>query len=855
LTRNLDFSDDYRDLFEHSLDCICLHTLDGRLISVNPAFVRSAGARSAQDLVGTSIRALLARDTDDLWDEYITEVLNDGRAEGKMNVRTRSGEERLFEYRNTLRVRGGEMVIRGVARDVTASVLVYRRLRASEDRFRVLFEANLAGVAITSSSTGRVVDINDAGLRMLGCASREQCLAMDAADFYADPKERDQVMAQLRDAGSATAEIRVRRCDGSVISVMLTGSLIDCDENGDFLTLSTIVDISDRKAIEEEMRVKLRESERDYRALFDHAYDPIIVLDPEDEHVLDANNAACSTLGVTRDDLLTRSMREFSVTAPSADPRVDVVLGAGGKFVEFQTLQRRVDGTMMEIDVSAAAIRYAGHPAILSINRDVTEKRRIESERQRAHSLLRTTLETTADGILVIDRNRQALIWNARYLELWRFDPERAIPDELPDDIEDRVHEQIADPDAYDALVKKRASAPLLVSSDLVSMRDGRILERVARPLIIDSNYAGQVISFRDVTERELRAQHERDDRATLSRIAREWTMTFDAVPHPIVVLDSSLVIRRANRVFGTLAGVPVEELIGRTFESLGNGDPWFTLGVLCSADESLSLQISVGTPRRVWDLSMTIGSDAERPDGWRVVILRDVTAMYELQESLRRSETMSAIGSLIAGVSHQIRNPLFCISSTLDAFEARVGKDDQYQQLIAGLREDAERLRLLTNDLLEYGHPRELSLVPASLAAIIRLAVQSCAKMTAAAGVSIVVDANCDTVFSVDPGWMRQALENLIENAVQHSPARSTITVTLRDDLRFGRRIAILAVEDEGPGFVTADLPRVFEPFYTRRTRGTGLGLSIVQKIVEQHGGTVSAMNGQRGARVEIVL
>jgi len=107
-----------------------------------------------------------------------------------------------------------------------------------------------------------------------------------------------------------------------------------------------------------------------------------------------------------------------------------------------------------------------------------------------------------------------------------------------------------------------------------------------------------------------------------------------------------------------------------------------------------------------------------------------------------------------------------------------------------------------------------------------------------------------------MDRARLLAALRNLVENAVHHAPAGSTVTVEAVDVEEDGRRGVACSVLDEGPGFRDEDLPYVFAPFFTRRRGGTGLGLSIVQRIVEQHGGEVRAgSRPEGGAAVTVVL
>jgi signal transduction histidine kinase len=232
---------------------------------------------------------------------------------------------------------------------------------------------------------------------------------------------------------------------------------------------------------------------------------------------------------------------------------------------------------------------------------------------------------------------------------------------------------------------------------------------------------------------------------------------------------------------------------------------------------------------------------------------LRAEIEKERLQESLRRSETMSAMGSLVAGVAHEVRNPLFAISSTLDALEARLGSGgDATRPHLDVLREEVGRLSRLMRDLLRYGTPPGGAHVPDSIAGAIAEAIQVCSTLARDAGVAVESHAgDADVSFPMDRVAMVQVFRNLLENAIQHSPPGGVVTVdTAVTRCAAGGRLECV-VTDGGAGFREDEIARVFEPFFSRRRGGTGLGLSIVQRIVEEHGGQVRAANGRAGGAV----
>ncbi len=240
--------------------------------------------------------------------------------------------------------------------------------------------------------------------------------------------------------------------------------------------------------------------------------------------------------------------------------------------------------------------------------------------------------------------------------------------------------------------------------------------------------------------------------------------------------------------------------------------------------------------------------------DGRIVAIARDLRSRIRMEEELRRSQTLSAMGSLVAGVAHEVRNPLFGISATLDALEAHVeqGSDpSELPQYFGVLREQLARLTGLMQELLDYGRPAAIDPHLGSIEPAVTLAVGACKGLAAQAGVTLKVDLPADLpLLRLDRGRMGQALINLLENAIQHSSPGGSVTVSANGSGGLPGESAVveITVRDEGPGIAADDLPNLFVPFYSRRPGGTGLGLSIVQRIVVEHGGIASASNHPDG-------
>jgi len=236
------------------------------------------------------------------------------------------------------------------------------------------------------------------------------------------------------------------------------------------------------------------------------------------------------------------------------------------------------------------------------------------------------------------------------------------------------------------------------------------------------------------------------------------------------------------------------------------------------------------------------------------IMVGRDITQRKAMEEALRQSERMSTIGALVAGVAHEVRNPLFGIAATLDAFEAEFGTSDATDEYMTTLRNDVSRLTRLMNDLLEYGRPQAIAPHMQSIEPVISEAVRVCAPRAREKQIEIRQRLESPLpLVAIDADRMLQVLKNVVENAIEFSREGEVVVLDARAE-NHGASMLVCSIVDSGPGFRLEDLPHVFEPFFTRRRGGSGLGLAIAQKIVADHGGQITASNAaEGGARIDV--
>jgi two-component system sensor histidine kinase HydH len=249
----------------------------------------------------------------------------------------------------------------------------------------------------------------------------------------------------------------------------------------------------------------------------------------------------------------------------------------------------------------------------------------------------------------------------------------------------------------------------------------------------------------------------------------------------------------------------------------------------------------------------------------WQIRTLR---RHLRLQEEAARQERLAALGGMAAVLAHEIRNPLGAIKGLAQFLGEKRTGDATQAEMTQTIAAEATRLERLVKDLLAYARPRPPELQPTDLSVALREVLALGQPAADATGVKVRLEAS-DALPRVmaDPEQMKQLFGNLVLNALQAMPNGGTLTVGGKVISDFGSRISdsatrnpqsaiVIEVEDTGPGIPEADLPRIFEPFYTTRAKGTGLGLAICRQIVEAHGGTIRvARTGPEGTTIEVTL
>jgi nitrogen fixation/metabolism regulation signal transduction histidine kinase len=229
------------------------------------------------------------------------------------------------------------------------------------------------------------------------------------------------------------------------------------------------------------------------------------------------------------------------------------------------------------------------------------------------------------------------------------------------------------------------------------------------------------------------------------------------------------------------------------------------------------------------------------------LIIFRDVTKRKRMESHLRRSDRLVSLGTLAAGIAHEIRNPLTGISLLLDDLHDRMGSQSEDRILMQRALEEIEKLEKIVTELLEFASKPSSHPVIKDLNEVIDYALFLVNKQCKKQKVSVIRNTDAPVpLLRLDPEKMKQALLNILLNALNVMPDGGEIRITVqaheRLDIFEGKSGVELSVSDTGPGISPDDIEYIFDPFFTRNPNGFGLGLSITHTIIEEHKGKIIA-------------
>ena len=353
-----------------------------------------------------------------------------------------------------------------------------------------------------------------------------------------------------------------------------------------------------------------------------------------------------------------------------------------------------------------------------------------------------------------------------------------------------------------------------------------------------------------------LLAQGYRSARASLSRVQAFSDSLVKNMPMGLIAINEAGRIAAFNQTAEAILQRAAGDVIGRRADDILPKTCRHLIGSLGKEKRIIAGEIDCPfadgrtVPLEVIATVLKEGGE----DAGIVFLFRDITELQHLKKEIARSQHLASLGSLAAGVAHEIRNPLSSIKGFATYFRERY-RDNPEDEKTAGIMiQEVDRLNRVISQLLDYARPMTMQRQKTPVQTIIQHALRMIEPQAREKGITLQVDLPADIpAAGIDPDRMKQVFLNLYLNALGAMEDGGLLSVALAE--LPGERIRI-EIRDTGVGIAPEDLGRIFNPYFTTKPSGAGLGLAIVQKIVDAHGGEIQVEStpGQ-GTTVTILL
>lgn len=418
-----------------------------------------------------------------------------------------------------------------------------------------------------------------------------------------------------------------------------------------------------------------------------------------------------------------------------------------------------------------------------------------------------------------------------------------------------RVHVRVGLPQRYmfTAMALIRVSLEKVAEgSASEATPDARITRRALNRLI-DLELAIMVESYREdlITQARRRDVLEAENlRTDLARTLHLYETAVEVSPNLVVGLDRQGAVRLFNREAENVTGYAIEDVFGASFldvlvpEDLREKDGTLITALLAGPPRQLTEESLIKTRSgKLRDMRWHFSRIPEgAPDDILLFAVgADLTDSRAVSAQIQQHEKLAAIGTLAAGLAHEIRNPLNGAQLHVSFLQRALAKKDQDPEMLeaaAVVADEIKRLARLVSEFLDFARPSALTKRRVVVQTLVTRVLELTAAQAASSGISIQADAPPqDLVVMADAGKLEQVLLNIVQNAIEALLPSGTGNVVVRE--RRTPRNVVLEIEDDGPGLPSPDAP-VFDAFFSTKPAGTGLGLAITHRIVTDHGGTV---------------
>jgi len=368
----------------------------------------------------------------------------------------------------------------------------------------------------------------------------------------------------------------------------------------------------------------------------------------------------------------------------------------------------------------------------------------------------------------------------------------------------------------------------------------------------MDQNISNQNISKKEMLD-ELVKKEESIYRLTqeLEDVKNFMESIIQSIGSGIIITGIHDTVTYINKAGERILGYSKDELIGKSFGIFSLREKQSIVHSLLNNPDDLDTR-KEGWMRRKDKVEFPVGFTINNHLSIRgetlgkIVIFRDMTNVFKIQEEILRMDRLVSLGKLSSGIAHELRNPLAGIKTTAQALSEEMSKDDSRREYLNRITKEIDRLNDLLKTFFSFAKPQKLNLIDCSVKDVINEIIPFLFKEIADQGVRFVEAYHPQLPkIKVDKNQMYQVFLNLFLNAIQAMPNGGELKIEVNPTVSYSQdgpsqNFIKIVISDTGKGIPPNIIHRIFDPFFTTKPKGIGLGLSITYQIIKKHGGTI---------------
>ncbi|NPC92313.1 PAS domain S-box protein [Bacillus sp. WMMC1349] len=677
--------------------------------------------------------------------------------------------------------------------------------------YELMFNGTLDAIFILDEQMN-IMRANNAACNILQCEKTELLNRSAIAFLHAvSPEELTRNIRCFLERGYLKREVAIRLDNGSVKYVEFTANK-GVGENCIFVVMR---DISSNKILERERTM----NEKLFKDLFHRAVEGIVIFDKQGSFI-DANNSFCQSFEIATGELSNLKLADF-VSAENTDKLKNMLrtLYRKGK-AKGELPVRLRSGTYRLFELTVTSNILNGF--YMSIMRDITEKRLMEKKLFKSEERFREVFENAMDAIIIMNKDWQIVKANQSACKIFELPMRELLTKKIIDfvDLTDKRYFSI----------RKRYDEKGEIREELqFRMGNGQYkeLEFTSKRIMFGNQH---LTILRNVSDRKRMEKELRESELKFRKV-------FNGSMDGIVLFNNQYKIIDANPLAGKILHIPIEQL--KSFNLLDILSEYQIENAVSQVKTISFEEMDNDIPFLLNNQKQILEFSFKRNiiQNMNMAMLRDVTERKELEERLRKSDTLHVVGELAAGIAHEIRNPMTALKGFIQLLEGSI-KEEDHSLYFNVITSELKRIESIITEFLILAKPQAIMYEEKNIIKIMQDTMDLLHAQANLDNVQMHLDyyGKIPLIYC-EPNQLKQVFINILKNAIEVMPDGGNIYVKIQ---KKDTSHITVSLTDEGIGMAEDKLKRLGEPFYTTKERGTGLGLMVSYKIIEEHNGEI---------------